>query len=43
MQKQCLDETLWEAAEILRKKGIHKLPVQEGDKIVGIVTATHLV
>jgi len=37
------EETVWEAAEILRKKGIHKLPVQEGDKLVGIITATDLV
>jgi len=28
------EETVWDAAEILRKKGIHKLPVQEGDKLV---------
>ena len=37
------DETVWEAAEIMRVKGIHKLPVQEGTKIVGIVTTTDLV
>jgi len=37
------EETVWNAAEILRKKGIHKLPVQEGDKVVGIITATDLV
>jgi len=37
------DETVWEAAEIMRAKGIHKLPVQEGTKIVGIVTTTDLV
>jgi len=37
------EETVWDAAEILRKKGIHKLPVQEGDKLVGIITATDLV
>ncbi len=38
-----LDETVWDAAEIMRVKGIHKLPVQEGTKIVGIVTTTDLV
>jgi len=38
-----LDETVWDAAEIMRTKGIHKLPVQEGTKIVGIVTTTDLV
>ncbi|HSB50979.1 MAG TPA: CBS domain-containing protein [Nitrosopumilaceae archaeon] len=37
------DETVWEAAEIMKAKGIHKLPVQEGNKIVGIVTTTDLV
>ncbi len=37
------DETVWEAAEIMRGKGIHKLPVQEGNEIVGIVTTTDLV
>ncbi len=36
-------ETLWEAAEIMRKKDIHKLPVQDEDKIVGIITASDLV
>jgi len=34
------EETVWDAAEIMRVKGIHKLPVQEGTKIVGIVTTT---
>ncbi len=37
------DETVWDAAEIMRVKGIHKLPVQEGNEIVGIVTTTDLV
>jgi len=37
------DETVWEAAEIMRVKGIHKLPVKEGTKIVGIVTTTDFV
>ncbi len=37
------EETVWDAAEIMRVKGIHKLPVQEGTKIVGIVTTTDLV
>lgn len=37
------DETVWEAAEIMKAKGIHKLPVQQGNKIVGIVTTTDLV
>ncbi len=37
------DETVWDAAEIMRAKGIYKLPVQEGTKIVGIVTTTDIV
>ncbi len=37
------DDTVWDAAEIMRAKGIHKLPVQEGTRIVGIVTTTDLV
>jgi len=37
------EETVWDAAEIMRVKGIHKLPVQEGDEIVGIVTTTDFV
>jgi len=37
------DDTVWDAAEIMRAKGIHKLPVQEGTKIVGIVTTTDIV
>ena len=36
-------ETLWEAAEIMRKKDIHKLPIQDENKIVGIITASDLV
>jgi len=37
------EETLWEAAEIMSKKGIHKLPIQDKNKIVGIITASDLV
>ena len=37
------DDTVWEAAEIMRGKGIHKLPVQEGNEIVGIITTTDFV
>jgi len=36
-------ETIWEAAELMRKKDIHKLPVQDENKIVGIITASDLV
>jgi signal-transduction protein with cAMP-binding, CBS, and nucleotidyltransferase domain len=37
------DETVWEAAQIMKTKNIHKLPVRENDQIIGIVTATDLV
>jgi len=37
------DDTVWNAAEIMRRKGIHKLPVQEGNEIVGIITTTDIV
>lgn len=37
------EETVWEAAEIMKSKGIHKVPVQEGNKVVGIITTTDLV
>ena len=36
-------ETIWEAADIMKKKDIHKLPVQYENKIVGIITASDLV
>ena len=37
------EETIWEASEMMKKKGIHKLPVKENDQIVGIVTTTDIV
>ncbi len=37
------DETVWEAAEIMKRHRIHKLPVRKGVEIVGMVTATDLV
>ena len=37
------DETVWEAAEIMKTNNIHKLPVKKDNKIIGIVTATDLV
>lgn len=37
------DDTVWEAAGVMRGKGIHKLPVREGNEIVGIVTTTDFV
>ena len=37
------EETIWEAAELMKEKNIHKIPVIDNDKVVGIVTATDLV
>ncbi|MHA7733585.1 CBS domain-containing protein [Nitrosopumilus sp. S6] len=37
------NETVWEAAEIMKEKSIHKLPVLEDGEIVGIVTTTDIV
>ena len=37
------EETVWEAAETMKTRNIHKVPVQDGDNIVGIVTTTDLV
>jgi len=37
------EETVWEAAESMKKNEIHKLAVKSGDEIVGIITATDLV
>lgn len=36
-------ETIWEAAEKMKQKAIHKLPVLDDDKVIGIITATDLV
>ena len=37
------EETVWEAAQIMKTKNIHKLPVKNNDSIIGIVTTTDLV
>lgn len=37
------DDTVWDAAEVMKIKNIHKVPVQDGNEVVGIVTATDLV
>jgi len=37
------NETVWEAAEIMKINNIHKLPVTKDNQIIGIVTATDLV
>ncbi len=38
-----LNETIWEAAQIMKTNNIHKLPVKKDNEIIGIVTATDLV
>ena len=37
------DDTVWEAAEKMKSNKIHKAPVEENGKLVGIITATDLV
>ena len=37
------DDTVWDAAEIMKVKNIHKIPVQDGNKVVGILTTSDLV
>jgi len=37
------NETVWEAAQIMKTNNIHKLPVKKGNQIIGIVTSTDLV
>ena len=37
------EETIWEASEMMKEKRIHKLPVKENEKIIGIVTTTDIV
>ncbi|MFQ5476386.1 MAG: cyclic nucleotide-binding/CBS domain-containing protein [Nitrosopumilus sp.] len=37
------EETIWEASEMMKEKGIHKLPVKENGQIIGIVTTTDIV
>ena len=37
------NQTVWEVAEIMRNMGIHRVAVQEGSKIIGMVTTTDLV
>jgi len=37
------DETVWEAAEIMKVKNIHKLPVLKNNEVLGIITTSDLV
>jgi len=36
-------DTVWEAAEIMKRNKIHKAPVENQGKLVGIITATDIV
>ena len=36
-------ETVWEAAELMKTKNIHKLVVQDNDNVLGIITTSDLV
>ena len=37
------EDTIWDAAEIMKKNKIHKVPVQDDGKLVGIITTTDIV
>jgi len=37
------NQTVWEAAEIMKNMQVHRLAVQEGSKIIGMVTTTDLI
>jgi len=38
-----LDDTVWEAAEIMKRNKIHRVVVEDQGKLVGIITATDIV
>ena len=37
------EDTVWEAADIMKRNKIHKAPVEDQGKLVGIITATDIV
>ncbi len=37
------EETIWEASELMKEKTIHKLPVTDNGKIIGIITTSDIV
>jgi len=37
------EDTIWEAAEIMKRNKIHKAPVEDQGRLVGIITATDIV
>ncbi len=38
-----LDYNLWELAQIMKTKKIHKIPIEKDNRLVGIITATDIV
>ncbi|MCE2504997.1 MAG: CBS domain-containing protein [Nitrosopumilaceae archaeon] len=37
------EETIWEASELMKEKLIHKLPVIENKKVIGVITTSDIV
>jgi len=37
------EDTVWEAAEVMKKNKIHKVPVADQGKLIGIITTTDIV
>ena len=37
------EETIWEASEIMKEKLIHKLPVIEEERVIGVITTSDIV
>ncbi|MBI1662658.1 MAG: CBS domain-containing protein [Nitrosopumilus sp.] len=37
------EETIWEASELMKEKLIHKLPVIENEKVIGVITTSDIV
>jgi len=37
------DYTLWELAQIMKTKSIHKIPIEKDNRLVGIITSTDIV
>lgn len=37
------EDTVWQACELMKNKGVHRVPVQKDNKLVGIVAASDIV
>jgi len=37
------DYTLWELAQMMKTKSIHKIPIEKDNRLVGMITATDIV